>query len=1454
MRALALWSFLLSSILPGTTSGVAQVQSYLRNNSFVNFESPQVHPLDLTPDGSKLLAVNTANNSLEVYNTSNTASAPVFVRSIPVGIDPVTVRARTNSEAWVVNVISDSVSIVDLQNGIVTKTLQTGDEPADVVFAGVSQGSAFVSCAQSKQLMVFNALGPTTPIQIIPITGEQPRALATSSNGRYVYLAIFESGNGTTLIPGGVNNGNEHSGVDDPSGPYGGVNPPPNSGKNFVPAVNPSNPPSIPVGLIVKKTNVNGLARYFDDNMGDWTAFITGASARTGTPGDRVAGWDMPDRDVAIIDTGNNYALSYQSSLMNMVMSIGVNPATGNVTVVGTDATNQIRYEPNLQGTFVHVEGASFAPGGANTIFDLNPHITYQSRNVPVAQRQLSIGDPRGIAWNAAGTLAFVTGMGSNNVIVMGPTGARQGLINVGQGPTGIVLDQANNRAFVLNRFDATISTLNTNSLTQSSVTPLHYDPTPNAIKLGRPFLYDTHLNSGLGQLACASCHVDGRTDRLAWDLGNPAGSVVTNSQGISFHPMKGPLLTMTFVDMMQAPFLHWRGDRQLTDFEGAFQTLQGADAPQTDANTELLRAFLGTITLPPNSFRNLDNSYSTAVNMPGPNGTVYTTGNAVLGAQEFENNCRTCHHGETNRGAAFITTNLPFGVGARNPPNWENFYKRMGLWFGDPTASTVGFGFQQTGEFDSTQNQSRDANMYAFMMSMNGGYPYEPLGLNANNWSNNTQASVGKQVTLSPSNPTDSTGLLAQLQTLAGQGSIGLVAKGGPIGSPVRGYMYLGNNLWQSDALAEVDSSASLNSAIASNSTITFTAVPAESAVRIGIDMDSDGILDSDDANPASPDNVVTNLALAGTATASPAYDSNHMAAAAIDGSTMGYYDQNQMYVSQDNLGTNDWWQVDLGTSAQISLIQLFNRWDCCANRLTNVSVFVSQTPFASTSLTATRSQPGVQEFFISGAAGLIPQIPMQTQGRYVRVQLNDNVNALQLAEVRVLGYAIGSFTNPGPQTNVAGTTINLPLTFTNTTSNTYTFSATNLPPGLSINSTTGVISGTLTASTTTTYNVTVTASGPGNPSTSFTWNVPAAATFSVTAGSSTVTLAQGNGVAVPVNVVPGAGFTGTVTLSQTGIPANVGASFYPANPTAGATNLVLYVNSNVTPGTYPVVITGVDGSSTASTNLSLVITGTQTITFPSVASQNTGSTVALSASASSGLPVSYASSTSTVCTVSGSSVTTLAAGTCTIVASQAGNSVYAAATSVSQSFTVTATQQSQTITFGAIPTQTVGSKISVNATASSGLPVTFTVIQNGNCSVSGNVVTMLNAGNCGVVANQAGNASYTAASPVGQIVVVGNAAFTLTPASPTLALARSNGTTMAITVTPVGNFSGTLNYTVSGGPVGASYAFVQTSTAGTTFVIYLQSSTAPGTYNLTITGSSGSTNASTTIALTVS
>ncbi len=88
----------------------------------------------MTPDGTKLLAVNTANNTLEVFQLGG----PMLlnIASIPVGLDPVTVRVRSNTEAWVVDQVSDEISIVDLTTNRVVRSLATEDEPADVVFAG----------------------------------------------------------------------------------------------------------------------------------------------------------------------------------------------------------------------------------------------------------------------------------------------------------------------------------------------------------------------------------------------------------------------------------------------------------------------------------------------------------------------------------------------------------------------------------------------------------------------------------------------------------------------------------------------------------------------------------------------------------------------------------------------------------------------------------------------------------------------------------------------------------------------------------------------------------------------------------------------------------------------------------------------------------------------------------------------------------------------------------------------------------------------------------------------------------------------------------------------------------------------------------------------------------------------------------------------------------------------
>ena len=78
------------------------------------------------------------------------------------------------------------------------------------------------------------------------------------------------------------------------------------------------------------------------------------------------------------------------------------------------------------------------------------------------------------------------------------------------------------------------------------------------------------------------------------------------------------------------------------------------------------------------------------------------------------------------------------------------------------------------------------------------------------------------------------------------------------------------------------------------------------------------------------------------------------------------------------------------------------------------------------------------------------------------------------------------------------------------------------------------------------------------------------------------------------------------------------------------------------------------------------------QTITFDNPGTQTVGVPLTLSAEASSDAAVTLASATSSVCTVSGTTITFVTAGTCTIDASQSGNSTYAAASQAAQSFTV--------------------------------------------------------------------------------------------------------------------------------------------------------------------------------------
>jgi YVTN family beta-propeller protein len=175
-----------------------QVTAETRPSDFKSFESPQVHPLALTPDGTRLLAVNTPDHRLSVFELSG--ELPKLVAEIPVGLEPVSVAVRNDSEAWVTNWLSDSVSVINLTTGNVVRTIDVGDEPTDVVFAGASRPMAFVCVSGARQLKVYDPDSPDRAAQVIDVPGKQPRALTRDAAGNRVFVSVFESGNQTTVV------------------------------------------------------------------------------------------------------------------------------------------------------------------------------------------------------------------------------------------------------------------------------------------------------------------------------------------------------------------------------------------------------------------------------------------------------------------------------------------------------------------------------------------------------------------------------------------------------------------------------------------------------------------------------------------------------------------------------------------------------------------------------------------------------------------------------------------------------------------------------------------------------------------------------------------------------------------------------------------------------------------------------------------------------------------------------------------------------------------------------------------------------------------------------------------------------------------------------------------------------------------------------------------------------
>ena len=872
--------------------------------SFTTFESGQVRPMALSPDGTRLFAVNTPDDRLEIFSVGT--GGLTHTSSVPVGLEPVAVAARSNTEVWVVNHLSDSVSIVDVGTDPprVTRTLLVGDEPRDIVFAGPGGNRAFITTAHRGQnspddpefttegvgradVWVFDAtnLGSSlegTRLTKVVLFGDTPRALTVSTDGNTVYAAVFHSGNQTTALSEGlVCNGGASAASCNVSGftMPGGL-PAPNM--NF------EGTPGPETGLIVKFNQVSG---HWEDRLGrNW---------------DNAVRFSLPDQDVFRIDATASPPVQTAafSGVGTILFNMVVNPASGKVYVTNTEARNEVRFEgPGNSGCaappctvrgHLHEARITVLDGASVLPRHLNKHIDYSEVPSPASVRDRSLATPVGMAVTSNGATLYVAAFGSSKVGIFSTAelesdsfvpDATNHVVVSGGGPSGLVLDEAHGRLYVLTRFDNGVSVVNTTARVEEAHVYLH-NPEPLSVVYGRHVHYDAQLTSSNGEAACASCHVFGDFDSLAWDLGNPDAAVLNNPNPFEFnvgaptpfHPLKGPMTTQTLRGMANHGPMHWRGDRTggndpggdalaedqaFKKFIVAFDGLLGRGGPISDADMQAFTDFILQVTLPPNPIRSLDDTLTTAEQ--AGHDFYFNVANS-----DGVRTCNGCHtldppsgfFGTQGRSSFEAETQL-FKI-----PHLRNAYQKVGM-FGMPAVAGFrsgnngnlgpqvrGFGFLHDGSVD-TVFRFHGANVFSTTPTDQANLEQFVLAFDSN-----LAPIVGQQITLTSTNGGTVGPRISLLIARAAAGECEVTVKGTLAGEQ-RGWFRTAAGMFQSDRVSETpltDAALRAQAATAGQER-TYTCVPPGSGQRIGVDRDDDGFFDRDELDAGTdPENALS-------------------------------------------------------------------------------------------------------------------------------------------------------------------------------------------------------------------------------------------------------------------------------------------------------------------------------------------------------------------------------------------------------------------------------------------------------------------------------------------------------------------------------------------------------------------------------------------------------------------
>jgi len=736
------------------------------NSSYTLFESGQVRPLAMSPDGKRLFALNTPDNRLEIFRIKRNGTLK-HKRSILVGMEPVSLAVRNNNEVWVVNSISDSVSIVNVGRGAkqVIRTLLVGDEPMDIVFAGEHNERAFITAAHRGQnspvdpalttpgvgradVWVFDvnevdhdtSLGGT-PLTIITLFTDSPRALAVSADGSKVYAAGFKTGNKTTTIMETVVTDN------------GGV---PLASLNV-----DTDGDGVPEAHMTDTAgNVQPLTGLIVQHNGDhWID-------ETGKVWDHLVNFNLPDKDVFVIDANADVPVEIEaiSGVGTIIFNMVSNPVNGKVYVTNTEALNLQRFTgpagilpatadaaatgyTTLNGHFVESRITVLDDDNVTPVH-LNKHIDYSvcCDDLPNDENAKSLAQPMDMVISSDGKTLYVAAFGSSKVGVFDtaklenntfvPDVSNQIQLS-GGGPAGLVLNEKKGVLYVLTRFNNAILVVDIDTHTEISHMTM-YNPEPAHIVVGRQYHYDASLTSSHGDSSCALCHVFGDMDQLAWSLGDPSGNAVLNPSaadypggpsdlainhedfGLPISPhfasVKGPMATQSMRGMANHGAMHWRGDQTggnleadgsqednvqpdmgiynerlaFSKFNNTFVALHGRSVPLSTEAMNEFTDFALALMYPPNPIRHLDDSLTPAQQA----GKDFFFDPTKVVDSVFH--CSGCH--VVDRDFNKDMTNKPgvFGTDGRNTfsfiqqflkiPHLRNVYNKVGM-FGMPNS-----------------------------------------------------------------------------------------------------------------------------------------------------------------------------------------------------------------------------------------------------------------------------------------------------------------------------------------------------------------------------------------------------------------------------------------------------------------------------------------------------------------------------------------------------------------------------------------------------------------------------------------------------------------------------------------------------------------------------------------------------------------------------------------------